>query len=65
MTSPLRPIAQCAALAAFLAWLLLDRFVIFRGRGYSLAQMKLFGLGANTMAALTMAWAWWTGCLLR
>lgn len=53
------------ALAAFLAWLLLDRFVIFRGRGYSLAQMKLFGLGANTMAALTMAWAWWTGCLLR
>lgn len=53
------------ALAAFLAWLVLDVLVVFRGRPYTLAQMKALGLVSNLMAAASMVYVWQTGCLLR
>jgi 4-hydroxybenzoate polyprenyltransferase len=54
-----------SALLAFLGWLLLDVLVIFRGRAYTLGQMKLLGVVSNVMAAASMLYVWQTGCLLR
>jgi hypothetical protein len=48
-----------------LLWLLVDRFVVFGEGGYTLFQMKLFGVGSNVLALLTLAYVGWTGCLLH
>ena len=47
-----------------LIWLLVDLFLIFKLKTYSLFQMKLFGALSNGMAIVTMAYVWYTGCLL-
>ncbi|MEL6922871.1 MAG: UbiA family prenyltransferase [Bacteroidota bacterium] len=47
-----------------LLWLLLDLFLIFKTQRYTLAQMKLFGYGSNGVAFLSMAYVWYSGCLL-
>lgn len=52
------------ALAAFLAWLVLDVSVVFRARPYTLAQMKALGVVSNLMAVASMVYVWQTGCLL-
>ncbi len=52
------------ALLAFEGWLLLDLFVLFGERRYSLAWMKALGLISNGMALLSMGYVWRTGCLL-
>jgi len=51
-------------LALGLVWLLLDLFLIFKTKEYTLAQMKLFGIGSNGIAFLSMAYVWYSGCLL-
>ncbi len=48
-----------------LLWLLVDRFVVFGEGGYTLFQMKLFGVGSNVLALLTLAYVGWTGSLLH
>ncbi len=48
-----------------LLWLLLDLFVIFRTKKYTLFQMQLFGIGSNAIAFVSMAYVWWSGCLLE
>lgn len=53
------------ALGLFFVWLVLDRFVVFGGRDYTLTQLRVFGVGSNLMAVASMAWVGWTGCLLR
>jgi 4-hydroxybenzoate polyprenyltransferase len=52
-------------LAAFLAWLVADVTLLFRGRAYTLPEMRLFGFGSNGVALATMAYVWWSGCLLK
>lgn len=47
-----------------LLWLLIDLFIIFKTQTYSLVQMKLFGALSNVMALVTMAYVWYTGCLV-
>ena len=51
-------------LALGLAWLILDLFVLFKTKQYTLTQMKLFGLGSNGIAFLSMAYVWYSGALL-
>ncbi len=51
-------------LALGLLWLLVDLFFIFKTKQYTLGQMKLFGLMSNIVAILSMAYVWYTACLL-
>ncbi|MGF1558428.1 MAG: UbiA family prenyltransferase [Flavobacteriaceae bacterium] len=57
-----------AVLALFLLlfsfWLILDVFVFFKNRPYSLPQMKLFGYAINLCALLSMIWVLYSGKLL-
>ena len=48
-----------------LLWVLLDLFIIFKTRTYSLLQMKLFAFGSNGIALGSMIYVWYSGCLLR
>ena len=48
-----------------LIWLLLDLFVIYKTQTYTLAQMKLFGLLSNVVAIVSMAYVWYSACLLQ
>ena len=48
-----------------LIWLLLDLFLIYKNKEYTVNQMKLFGLLSNVVAVVSMAYVWWSGCLLR
>lgn len=52
-------------LAGFLLWLLLDLAVIWRGRPYTVGEMRLFGLACNAIALATMGYVWWSACLLQ
>lgn len=47
-----------------LIWLLLDLFVIYKTKRYTVEQMQLFGVGSNVIALVSMAYVWWSGCLL-
>lgn len=51
-------------LALGLIWLLLDLLFIYKNKGYTLFQMKLFGIMSNLVAIASMAYVWWSGCLL-
>lgn len=51
-------------LAIGLIWLLIDLFLVFKTNTYSLAQMKLFGLMSNILAVVSMAYVWYSGCLV-
>ncbi len=51
-------------LAIGLVWLLIDLFLIFKTNTYSLTQMKLFGLMSNVVAIISMAYVWYSGCLV-
>lgn len=59
---------QDMVLASFLGlfslWLVLDVFVIFKKKPYTLDQMKVFGYGMNIIAALSMAWTLYSGKLM-
>jgi len=47
-----------------LIWLILDLFVIYKTKRYTVEQMQLFGVGSNVVALVSMAYVWWSGCLL-
>ncbi len=47
-----------------LLWLILDLFFIYKAKAYTLTQMKVFALGSNVLAILSMVYVWWSGCLL-
>lgn len=51
-------------LAIFSLWLLLDVFVFFKDKPYSLKQMKIFGFAMNISAMLSMIWILYSGKLL-
>jgi len=51
-------------LGIFSLWLILDIFIFFKNKPYSLSQMKLFGYAMNISAILSMAWALYSGKLL-
>lgn len=54
-----------AMLAVGLLWLLLDLFIIYKTKVYSLQQMKLFAVLSNMVAIVSMAYVWYSGCLLQ
>lgn len=51
-------------LAVFSAWLILDVFILFKSRPYSIFQMKLFGLAMNISAFSSMLWVLYSKKLL-
>lgn len=51
-------------LALGLLWLILDLFLIYKTKKYTLNQMKFFGLLSNLVAIVSMAYVWYSGCLL-
>lgn len=52
-------------LSLALIWLLLDLFIIYKTKTYTVNQMKLFGLMSNLVAICTMAYVWYTACLTQ
>ena len=52
-------------LAIGLIWLIVDLALIFKTKIYTLEQMKLFGLMSNVVAICSMAYVWYSGCLLQ
>lgn len=52
-------------LMVFSLWLILDTFVLFKSKPYSVKQMKLFGLAMNVSAILSMIWILYSGKLLQ
>lgn len=52
-------------LGVFSIWLVLDAFIVFKDKPYTLFQMKLFGLGMNASAFATMIWVLYSGKLLH
>ena len=52
-------------LAFGLLWLIIDLLLIFKTKIYTLNQMKLFGLMSNIVAICSMAYVWYSGCLLQ
>ena len=52
-------------LAFGLLWLIIDLAVIFKTKNYTVKQMKLFGLLSNVVAICSMAYVWYSGCLLK
>ncbi len=51
-------------LGIFSLWLVLDVFIVFKEKPYSLTQMKFFGLAMNISAILSMIWILYSGKLL-
>ncbi len=52
-------------LGVFALWLLLDVFVFFKDRPYTLKQMQFFGYAINLSAILSMIWVLYSGKLLN
>jgi 4-hydroxybenzoate polyprenyltransferase len=50
-----------SALAFGVVWFLADALAIWRDRPYSLCQMRVFMLGWNAIALLSIPWVWSTG----
>jgi len=57
-------IVLAAFLGVFSLWLVLDVFIFFKDKPYSLAQMKVFGYAINLSAVVSMAWVLYSGKLL-
>jgi len=51
-------------LAIGLLWLLIDLFLIFKSTRYKVGQMKLFALLSNIVAIMSMAYVWYSACLI-
>lgn len=52
-------------LAAGLIWLLADIFLIYKDRVYTVAEMRLFGIGMNFAGYGTILWALYAGTFSR
>ncbi len=50
-------------LAGFSLWLILDIFIFFKNRPYTVKQMKIFGIAINIAAILSMIWVLYSGNL--
>ncbi|WP_405384496.1 UbiA family prenyltransferase [Maribacter sp. LLG6340-A2] len=57
-------IVLASFLGLFSAFMLLDIFVIFKDRAYTLSQMKLFGYLINLSALASMIWVLYSGKLI-
>jgi len=51
-------------LFVFALWLLLDVFIFFKDKPYTLRQMKFFGYAINAAAIASMAWVLYSGKLI-
>ncbi len=51
-------------LAVFSLWLMLDIFIFFKEKPYTLSQMNVFGYAINLSAILSMFWILYSGKLL-
>lgn len=51
-------------LAIFSIWLILDVFIFFKEKPYTIEQMKFFGFAMNLCALFSMLWALYSGKLL-
>jgi len=51
-------------LGVFALWLIMDIFIFFKDRPYTLKQMKFFGFAINVSALLSMVWILYAGKLL-
>jgi 4-hydroxybenzoate polyprenyltransferase len=58
-------LALSGFMAVFSVWLILDLLFLFRGRPYTVFQMKLFGIAMNVSAILSMLWILYSGNLLH
>jgi len=58
-------IVLASFLGLFSAFMVLDIFVIFKGRAYTLSEMKLFGYLINLSALASMLWVLYSGNLLE
>jgi 4-hydroxybenzoate polyprenyltransferase len=47
-----------AGLLGFLLWLLLDVFVLYANKAYTMRDFKLLGIGSNIVALLSMIYVW-------
>jgi len=54
-----------AMLGAGLIWLIVDLFIIFKNKTYSLFQMRLFGFASNVIAIASIIYVWHSGCLMN
>lgn len=54
-----------SALLFGVIWFLADALVIWRDRPYSLSQMRVFMLGWNAIALISVPWVWSTGRFVR
>ena len=52
-------------LAVFSLWLILDTFIFFKSKPYTVKQMKLFGIAMNVSAILSMIWILYSGKLMH
>ncbi|MCZ4317545.1 UbiA family prenyltransferase [Aequorivita viscosa] len=52
-------------LAAFSLWLVLDIFIFFKEKPYTVKQMKIFIIAMNIFALLSIAWALYSENLLQ
>lgn len=53
-----------AMLSIGLLWLILDILIIYKTKNYSMGEMKLFAISSNIIALVSMAYVWYSGCLL-
>lgn len=51
-------------LGVFSVWLMLDIWIFFKEKPYTVPQMKFFGICMNIVALLSMAWVLYSGTLL-
>lgn len=58
-------IVLAAFLGVFSLWLIIDAFIVFKAKPYSLAQMKFFGFAMNILALASMIWILYSGKLLN
>ena len=54
-----------SVLALGLVWLLIDLLIVYRSQTYTVGQMKFFAFGSNMIAVATIAYVWYSGCLLE
>lgn len=52
-------------LAVFSMWLILDVFIFFKDKPYTVSQMNIFGYAINLSAILSMIWVLYSGNLMQ
>jgi 4-hydroxybenzoate polyprenyltransferase len=52
-------------LALGILWLLADILIIYKNKTYTMGQMKLLAKASNLIAAISIIYVWYSGCLLQ